>query len=179
MCIYFEVHASSVRIIRVLVRYPFSISDFIIRLRSSDDDDVVLDLRDHANLVMSRGTPALPCATGSPATARPRHALPTQQPSMASAKERAPKPDAASGGRGKIALPKTARSLPEMGRRRKKTADCFSLTRCQYSVGRTINTVLWYCCSTWRVGWLVGGWVRGWAGDWVGGWARGRVAIGG
>ena len=47
----------------------------------------------------------LPIATAPPAAARPRHARPTQQPSVTPAKERAPKPNSASGERRKEPSP--------------------------------------------------------------------------
>ena len=42
---------------------------------------------------MPCGTPALPSATGPPRPARPRHARPTQQPSVSPANEGAPTPN--------------------------------------------------------------------------------------
>ena len=61
----------------------------------------------------------LPTSTWPPAVPRPCQVPPTQQPSDAPAKERAPMTGSASGGRGK-ALPGTDRSLPGMAGNRSK-----------------------------------------------------------
>ena len=65
---------------------------------------------------MHREAPALPCATGSPAAPRPRHAHPTRQHKVSSTKERVSTPTSASGVRGKEpSLGRLARSLERSG----------------------------------------------------------------
>ena len=74
---------------------------------ADDGGDVVFYLQSYVRFSMPRAAPALPSATRPLAAAQPRHARPTQQPSVSPAKERAPPSSSASGRR---------RTVPSRGR---------------------------------------------------------------
>ena len=90
----------------------------------------------------------LPIATGPPAVARPRHARPTQQPSVSLAKERAPKPYSARGGRRKEPSP-----VPDMaGDRKRWKSQHEHVFDCVFQQP-LLQVLLLYCC-TWVVEWV-------------------------
>ena len=103
-------------VLLLLFCYPY----YITRFCSGGDDYVGWDLHDYAGFGMPRGKPGLPPAARPRSAPHPRRGGPMRQPSVTPAREWAPVPNSASGGRGKAASRGRLNPSPGTGRIRGK-----------------------------------------------------------